>query len=103
MDIYNDLSNKYNTFIYKDYKIEDLENKTKITYEFSIPNLTNFYPTLVLDKFEINDFTKYLIFNIGLVELISYWKCTCSKNVIIEAGYINEEQIKFLKNFTIMV
>lgn len=97
MDIYNDLSSKYNTFIYKDYKIEELENKTKITYEFSIPNLTNFYPTLVLDKFEINNFTKYLIFHIGLIELISYWKCTCSKNVIIEAGYINEDQMNFFK------
>ena len=33
----------------------------------------------------------------GLIELISYVKCTCSKNIIIEAGYINDEQVKFLK------
>ena len=36
------------------------------------------------------NFINELIFHIGLVELISYWKSTCSPNVIIEAGYIND-------------
>ena len=97
MDRYNELSNLYNEFIYEGYDIKEENNKTIITYDFNIPNLTHFYPTIELDKFEITDFTKYLIFHIGLVELISYWKCVCSKNVIIKAGYINEEQIKFFK------
>ena len=32
-----------------------------------------------------------------MIELISYWKAVCSKEVIIEAGYLNEEQIKWFK------
>lgn len=97
MDKYLELRNKYDTFIYEGYNIEEKDNKTIITYDFNVPNLTHYYPTLELNKFELTEFTKYLIFHIGLVELISYWKATCSKNVIIKAGYINEEQIDFFK------
>ena len=38
-----------------------------------------------------------LAFHIGLIELISYWKCTCSPKIIIKCGYLNEEQIKWWK------
>ena len=97
MDKYLELRNKYDTFIYEGYNVEEKDNKTIITYDFNVPNLTHYYPTLELNKFELTEFTKYLIFHIGLVELISYWKATCSKNVIIKAGYINEDQINFFK------
>ena len=97
MDKYNELRNKYDTFIFESYKIEELENNLKITYDFNVPNLTHFYPTIEIDKTEVTPFLKYLIFHIGLVELISYWKCTCSKNVIIKAGFINDDQINWFK------
>lgn len=97
MDVYNLLRNKYDTFIYEGFNVQTKDDKMLITYDFNIPDLTHFYPTLELKKFERNSFTDYLIFHIGLVELISYWKCTCSKNVIIKAGYLNEEQINFFK------
>ena len=97
MDKYNELRNKYDTFIYDSYEIEELENTTKITYNFIVPSLTQYKPTLEVKKIKIDSFTKNLIFHIGLVELVSYWKATCSKNVIIKAGYINKEQIEFFK------
>lgn len=97
MDKYNELRNEYDTFIYDSYEIEELENTTKITYNFIVPSLTQYKPTLEVKKFKIDSFTKNLIFHIGLVELVSYWKATCSKNVIIKAGYINKEQIEFFK------
>ncbi len=97
MDKYNELRNKYDTFIYDSYEIEELENTIKITYNFIVPSLTQYKPTLEVKKFKIDSFTKNLIFHIGLVELVSYWKTTCSKNVIIKAGYINKEQIEFFK------
>ena len=97
MDVYNLLRNKYDTFIYEGFNVQTKDDKMLITYDFNIPDLTHFYPTLELKKIERNSFTDYLIFHIGLVELISYWKCTCSKNVIIKAGYLNEEQINFFK------
>lgn len=97
MNKYNELRNEYDTFIYDSYEIEELENTTKITYNFIVPSLTQYKPTLEVKKIKIDSFTKNLIFHIGLVELVSYWKATCSKNVIIKAGYINKEQIEFFK------
>lgn len=38
-----------------------------------------------------------LIFNIGMIELISYWKATCSPNVIIKAAPLPGEQKAYWK------
>ena len=97
MDLYNELRNKYDTFIYEGYSIKKDNDKTTITFDFNVPNLTHYYPTIELNNYIESDYTNYLIFHIGLVELISYWKATCSKNVIIKAGYLNNEQIEWFK------
>ena len=97
MDLYNELRNKYDTFIYEGYSIKKDNEKTTITFDFNVPNLTHYYPTIELNNYIESDYTNYLIFHIGLVELISYWKATCSKNVIIKAGYLNNEQIEWFK------
>ena len=97
MDLYNELRNKYDTFIYEGYSIKKDNEKTTITFDFNVPNLTHYYPTIELNNYIESDYTNYLIFHIGLVELISYWKATCSKNVIIKAGYLNNDQIEWFK------
>ncbi len=91
---------KFDTFIYHCYEIEEQRDKLKITYDFEIPGLANFRPSLELPKKEeknITLFVKELVFHIGLVELISYWKCCCPKNILIECGYLNKEQIEWFK------
>ena len=103
MNKYEDLRNKYTEFIYKKCTKEIIDNNLHITYYFEIPGLVEFTPTtdIPLNNIDINtkddSFINELIFHVGLVELISYWKCACPKNVIIEAGYINEEQINWFK------
>ncbi|MBR3210984.1 MAG: hypothetical protein IKF71_03490 [Bacilli bacterium] len=101
LEDFNQLREEYPTFIYHDYVYEEQED-LKITYHFEIPGLTDFYPTLVIHKSDIKitpvkEILEYLIFQIGLIECISYVKCTCSKNILIQAGYIDEGQIAFLK------
>lgn len=97
------LRKKYPTIIYEKYDIQDYNEELLITYYFNIPGLIKFKPTLKILKKNITNknvnikYRDYLIFHIGLIELISYFKCTCSPNVVIEAGYINEEQIKWFK------
>lgn len=97
---YIEYRKKYKTFIYESYKIIELDNTYKITFSFNIPDLTTFSPEIEIDKKDFPKHTKlsdYLIFNIGLIELISYWKCVCPEEVIIKCGYINEEQIEWFK------
>ena len=103
MNKYAELQNKYSTFIYKKYTKEIIDNNLHITYYFEIPGLVEFKPTTDIPLYNVDltkkddNFINELIFHVGLVELISYWKCACPKNVIIEAGYLNEEQIALFK------
>ena len=100
---FEELREKYDKFIYEKYEINDEWDWLNITYFFDIPWLTTFTPSIKIDKKNIknknidSDFVNYLIFHIGLVELISYWKCCCPKNVEIKAWYIDEDQIKWFK------
>lgn len=102
MDFTN-LREKYKEFIYKDYKIEEDNNKIKIDYYFEIPNLSCFNPHIEIEKRNIkfrnvnSDFVKNLVFNLGMIELVSYWKCACPKKVIIGCGSLNKEQIEWFK------
>lgn len=100
MDKFNELRSKYENFIFDSFSIEELENSYKITYNFEIEGLTKFNPYIEIDKKylnKINDSVKYFLFHIGLIELISYYKCATPKNIIIKAGYLNDDQIKFFK------
>lgn len=97
-----ELRNKYPEFIYEKYTITFDESNINIKYYFTISNLETFTPEIKISKEYIKtnyneEYLDYLVFQIGLIELISYCKCTCSKNIIIKANYIDEEQIKFLK------
>ena len=100
---FNDLREKYSEIIYKSYSIREEFDKLIIEFEFEIKGLEIFNPRIEILKkeFVFNDYdsniVKNIIFNIGMVELISYFKCTCSKNIIVECGYLNEEQIKWYK------
>ena len=103
MNKFEDLRNKYKEFIYEKYEIIEKEKEYEITFYFNIPNLTSFEPKLIIEKSNITnkninkEFLEYLVFNIGLVELISYVKCTCSPNIKIKCGHLDENQIKWFK------
>lgn len=94
---------EYKNFYYVSYEIIDDVDFIKIIYHFSIEGLTSFNPYYIIDKKYIKNknidknLFEYLVFHIGLIELVSYFKCTCSPNVIIKAGFIDEEQIKWFK------
>lgn len=102
-DKFKELRHQYDTFIYEKYEITYDEENMNIKYYFDIPNLTTFYPQIkikkkdILNKNIVDEYLDTLVFHIGLVELVSYFKCTCSPNVIIKAGYISEEQIKWFQ------
>lgn len=97
---FDDLRKKYEKIIYEKYDIELKDNYCFITYYFDIPSLASFTPTIKIPVSNNNidqDTLEYLIFHVGLIELISYYKCVCPKIVEVKAGYIDEEQISWFK------
>ena len=98
-----ELREKYPEFLYKNYEIIEENNKIILKFCFEIPGLQIFNPTIEFDKkdFKINDINtniaKNIVFNIGMVEAISYFKATCSPKFIVECGGLDEEQIKWFE------
>lgn len=102
---FNDLREDYPSFVYESFSIDNTQDSIVIKFKFVIENLRTFEPEIRILKSNLNikiddkliENAKNAIFHMGLIELISYWKATCSPNVIIKAGYINEEQINWFK------
>ena len=100
---FEELRNKYKNFIYKDYKIYDLEDRICLEYTFEIENLKKFTPRIEILKkeFKFNDIDSLLVqnivFNIGMIEAISYYKAVCSENFTIECGAIDSYQEKWFR------
>lgn len=103
MKTFEQLRDQYPLFSYHGYHIEETAEEIKFWYDFEILSLAQFHPTWIIPKsyvthFDIEDeIIQKLIFSIGLVELTSYWKITCSPLVEIHAGHLDEEQIAWWK------
>lgn len=100
---FTELREKYKTFIYKDFEITEDKESITIQYYFEIPGLAEFTPTIQIMKKDIkyksidDEYVKNIVFNLGMIEVISYWKCVCTENVIIECGNLSEEQKHWFK------
>lgn len=102
------LRKKYSEFVYKNYSWKIMNGDFNISFKFRIspngsensPQVIRFSPKIVIrniDEKQIKTIgdrvLNNLVFNLGLIELLSYWKATCSPKIIIEAGFLNKEQI----------
>ncbi|MCM1162202.1 MAG: hypothetical protein NC412_13400 [Roseburia sp.] len=102
---YEQLRKEYPLFRYKGYQLEEKEEDIQITYFFEIPGLSSFAPVWKfpkaghkLESLKENGTFLELVFSLGMVELISYWKITCSKRVEVLAGAFSKRQMLWWKN-----
>lgn len=90
-----DLRKKHPIFRYKKYEY-NFENKDlNISFTFLIePNII-FKPKIKIKNIQKKKFNQNilenLIFNLGMIELVSYYKAVCSPKIIIECGKTNTE------------
>ena len=103
-DKYNTLRKEYEFFRFQryDYTFENgsllakfyfsLDDKYFFTPSFEIPS-KRFY---LWDRLSNNEL-ELLVFNIGMIELISYWKLACPKKVYIAPYNLSEKQILWWK------
>ena len=100
---YIELRNKYKEFYYNSYNLREDEEAIYIEFEFEIPNLAVFKPITKILKKQMNLKSidsiqaRNMAFNIGLIELISYWKSACCPQIVIKCGYLSVEQIQWWK------
>jgi hypothetical protein len=100
---YKELREQFPEFHYKDYKYWVSNGQLNIEFEFVLSDKYYFFPQhtipLPSDFSVVDNKTALdnLAFNLGMIELISYWKTTCSPLVRINAGKIDPFQIKWWK------
>lgn len=98
------LRDNYPVFTYESFKYEVINGNLVISFIFKIAPDIEFNPTLqieeIADKLDkINkSVLENFIFHLGLVEMLSYWKATCSPRIEIKAGSLNEKQINWWEN-----
>ena len=105
MEKYQELREKYPHFFYRGYEVWEDDRECRLTYRFEIEGLADFAPTWSFPKapgderqWSQDRLMKEMFFSLGMVELVSYWKITCSPQVIVEAGRLSEEQIRWWKD-----
>ena len=105
MDKINLLRKKYPQFIYHSYSSSLLGSNFVMSFHFEIKPGIYFTPVVTIKNVNPQKVKRIpkvildnLIFHLGLIEIPSYWKATCSPKIVIRAGYLNKEQIKWWKN-----
>lgn len=99
MTKFEELRNIHKSFNYDDYKIEEDGNSINVSYYYSIDNLDSFVTkwSFPFSKKYNNEILDKLVFSLGMVEAISYYKITCPKVVNINCGCLSQSQTKFWK------
>ena len=98
------LREEYPVFVFESYSIINSPIELKIMFEFSISEKIKFRPELIFPIKNLNPINKLseidirnLVFHIGMVELISYWKAACSPTILIKPHLLNADQINWWK------
>ncbi|MBI9036646.1 MAG: hypothetical protein JEY97_00815 [Bacteroidales bacterium] len=95
---------QYPHFVYEKYTIIKAKKSIHLSFEFKLSDeivfkpeikisIRNFFHVEDLSDSDLNNFA----FHVGMIELISYWKATCSPQIIVRPNKLNEDQIKWWK------
>ena len=97
---YESLRKAYPEFAYESYKYNVQPDGLHIMFSFRIDE-HRFTPQSFIPARPFLDFAQpketldLLVFNIGMIELISYWKCACPPIVRILCGTLDDTQTAF--------
>ena len=101
---YNSLREEYDFFRFQRYDYTLEKDSLYVKFYFSLNDEYFFTPSFEIAKRKFYDFNNLgnnqidtILFNIGMIELISYWKLACPKKVYITPFKLSEEQIKWWK------
>lgn len=105
---YLELSNQYDEFIYESYQVEKIEERLMLNFQYKI--IGKNIETIVFNhrvsyylksknnqklRLELVKDLDALIFTIGLVESISYYKTVCPRKFYVNCGKLDQEQKKW--------
>jgi len=98
------LREKHKQFFYHSFEYHFKENQFFISFHFSIDDVFHFRPThsvrlpkqlewCEMERGELDQ----LVFHLGMVEVVSYWKASCAPELIIKPFKLNLFQVNWWK------
>jgi len=100
----SELRKKYPEFCYESFDYKEDSGKLKISFVFTAGEII-FKPKVTIENLDLDNFfdidervINNLVFNLGIIELFSYWKAFCSPKIVIKAGYLDKWQINWWKD-----
>ncbi|MBI4463863.1 MAG: hypothetical protein HY647_04085, partial [Acidobacteria bacterium] len=97
--LWRQLRARHPRFVYESFSLEAHDDGLRVQFHFRIEPDIEFAPEIVL---QVPDSTgldgiprpgfENLVFHLGLVEMLSYWKTACSPEIVVQAGALDPEQ-----------
>ncbi|CAN2039160.1 UDP-N-acetyl-alpha-D-muramoyl-L-alanyl-L-glutamate epimerase [Candidatus Magnetomoraceae bacterium gMMP-15] len=103
-DTFDQLRKIHPRFIYKKFNWSIKKNSLKINFHFFIEPDINFNPCIIIEsdtlklKVTSSKLIDNMVFHLGLIEMLSYWKAACPPQIIIEPMNISSETMNFWYN-----
>jgi hypothetical protein len=103
---FQDLRKEFPVFTYEAYHYAVKENSLVISFTFSLADRYFFSPGIRIpyksilfrpfDSLSANDLDN-LVFHLGMIELISYWKAACPPKLLVKPHRLSSRQVGFWK------
>ena len=96
------LRKEFSTFTFENQTVSRENGTLSLAFDFSLDDRYHFRPTLEIPArpfFEWEsipeEVLQFLAFQIGMTELVSYWKIACPKRVVVKPFALTESQKRF--------
>lgn len=103
-DNFVNLREKYRTFSYNGYSLTKDDEFIRIQFDFSIDGLCEFHPTTKIATGNLNIINSFdsltaqrIIFSLGMVEAVSYWKSSCAPTMLVKCGRLDADDAEWWK------
>jgi len=105
---YEILRKKYPQFIYESFSWKIEGKNLRISFDFKVPPDISFSPQLIIENIDLVRLNNLewgmvdnFVFHLGLIESFSYWKATCSPEILVKAGSLDDKQAWWWKDLLI--
>ncbi len=100
-----ELRRRHPRFVYDSFAVKRDADRLELSFRFRLEPGIVFTPTIAIESIgssRIDSLSGAVVermaFHLGLIEMISYWKTACPAEVIIEAGALDEWQLRWWKD-----
>jgi len=96
-------NNVHKSFVFESFEIDISGNQLKFFYNLDSQEVFEHVLEVDLSKYsslssDVQSRLEIVVFNLGMTELVSYWKAFVAPKIIIKAGFLDEYQVNFWTN-----